>query len=163
ADRPILARPVGLPERCWRRCRRNPVVAALAAAFVLAVVAGFAGITWKWLDADEHHRKAIQEASAKELALAEVRTTLYFHTLALAHRELLANNIEDAERLLDSLPPERRGWEWHYLKRLCHSEWKVFSNPGIIFLHLAFTPDGEHLVSCNPLGHTEIRDVATGR
>ena len=32
-------------------CRRNPVLTALAASLVLALVAGFAGITWKWREA----------------------------------------------------------------------------------------------------------------
>ena len=26
------------------------------------------------------------------------------------------------EKLLDDCPTDRRSWEWHYLKRLCHTE-----------------------------------------
>jgi serine/threonine-protein kinase len=37
---PIQARPVGLPERLWRWCRRNPTVAGLSAAVVAALLAG---------------------------------------------------------------------------------------------------------------------------
>jgi len=37
-------------------CRRSPALAGTAAALVLALVGGLAGITWKWRDAE--HRKA---------------------------------------------------------------------------------------------------------
>jgi serine/threonine-protein kinase len=41
--RPILARPMGWPERSWRWCRRKPAAAGLLAAGVLLVAAGAVG------------------------------------------------------------------------------------------------------------------------
>src|SRR5204863_7935713 len=46
----------------------------------------------------------------------ELRTS-YFHRIALAERELSANNWDRAEELLDECPAHLRGWEWYYLKR----------------------------------------------
>ena len=55
---PILARPVGAPVRAAMWCRRNPLIAAAAALALLSLVGGFAGVTWKWREADRERARA---------------------------------------------------------------------------------------------------------
>ena len=52
ADEPIHARRASVPERLGRWCRRNPGVASLSAVLVVAFLTGFAGIAWKWREAE---------------------------------------------------------------------------------------------------------------
>src|SRR5262249_8418672 len=68
-DRPILARPAGPLERLWRWGRRNPLVAGLAAALLLALVGGLAGVTWKWREAERQRQLAEEEATHKRRVL----------------------------------------------------------------------------------------------
>jgi serine/threonine-protein kinase len=79
AGEPIVARPVGAPERLWRWCRRNPRLAMLsgAVAVLLVTVAATAlGFAWQlkrekdqteaaWKQADDSARA---EAQARQLA-----------------------------------------------------------------------------------------------
>src|SRR6516164_9078888 len=58
---PIHARPTGRAERLWRWCRRHPAEAGLVSALVAVFLIGFAGVTWKWREA-EYERDAAQEA-----------------------------------------------------------------------------------------------------
>lgn len=67
AKEPILARPVGSAERFYRSCRRNPVVAGLAAAVVFVLLAGIVVSTSFGLLAHEDARQA-------ELARDKART-----------------------------------------------------------------------------------------
>ncbi|HJZ58351.1 MAG TPA: serine/threonine-protein kinase, partial [Gemmataceae bacterium] len=56
--RPVLARPVGLPERAWRWAARRPTIAALIAAVALTATGGVAGVTAAWLHALSGWREA---------------------------------------------------------------------------------------------------------
>jgi serine/threonine protein kinase len=70
-DRPVRARRAGVVEHAWRWCRRNPAVAGLSAALLLAVALGNALVVWKWREASANLAQAHQ--SQKEtLAALEV-------------------------------------------------------------------------------------------
>jgi WD40 repeat protein len=76
--RPIRARPLGRAARIGRWCRRNPLVAGLAAGLVVVFVAGFSLVTWKWLEAkqlarDEEQAKGRAEESRENAVQSEAR------------------------------------------------------------------------------------------
>ena len=60
-DKPIKARRITAAEQAWRWARRNPAVASLAAGWLVALVAGLAGVTWQW-------RNAVANLGAAETA-----------------------------------------------------------------------------------------------
>ena len=56
---PVQARPVGPIGAAWRMCRRKPVVSGLTAALVLAIVLGFAAVTFAWRRAHAQRDQAL--------------------------------------------------------------------------------------------------------
>jgi WD40 repeat protein len=124
-DRPIVARRISLPERAWRWCRRNRVAAALL------LVSGLAMMTLVGLGVALGYQSRLKESAV-------------FSQMLLANREWNAGNAARAEEMVDGIPHQYRGWEWHYLKRVCHSESQEISGlfDNQVF-GIAFSPDPE--------------------
>lgn len=159
AGEPITARPVGVAERALKWLRRRPAVASLLALVVLTAATGFGLVAWKWAAASRAWYAEVQQRRAADAArLSEqhlrlrAEEALYFNRIAFAERERSASNIHQAEDLLELCPPERRHWEWHYLKRVCRAELLVLVQHRQSVNSLAVSPDGKTLVSGG--GHT---------
>ncbi len=112
-DEPIKARPATQFEKFWRWCRRNPVVASLGTALVLAILLGFAGVTSK-----------LHEVRQAELI---VRRNLYTADMSRVYQAWGEGSLQRAEDLLRAHIPQAdeedlRGFEWRYLWQLCRDE-----------------------------------------
>jgi len=81
----------------------------------------------------------------------------------LAHREYHANNVGRAVALLDSCPPERRGWEWHHVHRLCNGHLLTLAGHTGRVTAARYSPDGARVLTASTDGTARVWDAATGK
>jgi WD40 repeat protein len=174
--RPVRARPAGAGERAWKWARRRPAVAALLAAVVCSLLGGTAVATSLAFRAARGERRAEErrrEAERAQLAAREsgekAQAALYFQQVGLALREWQACNVERADVLLSDADPDRRGWEWHYVHGLCHSDLLPLDRFPDAASCVAFSRDGRRLAAASGHwdtaipGEIKLWDAATGR
>ncbi|MCI0379259.1 MAG: serine/threonine protein kinase [Gemmataceae bacterium] len=101
---PIKARPVGALERLVIRCRRQPVEAALVGALLLVFALGFAGVLWKWLEAEGATEDALTQA---QLAWKAQKKAEEAEALEKEQRQQAEKAQEDA-RLQSAVAQKRR-------------------------------------------------------
>src|SRR5262249_12624618 len=86
----------------------------------------------------------------------------YLHRIALANRELAADNLRRARELLEECPDDKRDWEWRCLKRLCEVNPVVIRDKSGIN-SVAFDAGGERIASACGDGSLKVWDSKTGR
>jgi eukaryotic-like serine/threonine-protein kinase len=161
-DEPVLACPPSAVYRLRKFARRNRREVLAAGAASVAAVAGVAGlIVSRTLIGRALDRANDAQAELAD-ALARERLEAYYQRVTVAHRELLTDNLSAALRVLAQCPADLRGWEWHYLARLCKVDpFAIEDDDGAN--GVAFSPDGARFATACGTGTIKVRDAHTGR
>jgi WD40 repeat protein/serine/threonine protein kinase len=166
-DEPVQACPPSTWYRFRKFARRNKravVTATAAALVVLAAVAGLATSNFLIMRAQWDTAKALDDANGAREDLKQTkdlhRVDAYFGRIALAYRELSADNLGGALKLLDDCPEDLRGWEWYFLKRLCRVEPIILPDKTEVN-SLAFSPDGEYIAAACGDGAVKVWNIKT--
>jgi eukaryotic-like serine/threonine-protein kinase len=146
---PILAKRVGRIGTFWRRCKRRPVATALGTGLLMSLIGGFIATAVLWRHAERQRQQADESAESAE-------SQLYFSRLVQAQLEWRLNNPAATYALLDQCVPQpgrpdRRGWEWYYLRNATHAEVSIFDSGAarhddLGLSVLRFSQDGQQLV-----------------
>lgn len=149
-DEPIRARPISAPTKAWRWCCKKPLVAGLAAAFVILLTLGLAVSAW--------------QASARKKALVEARRTLYISQMKAVQLAWDRGDIAEARTMLRAQVPKKgeedlRGFEWRYYWKQCRdgSRLTITNDFPKQILCIASSPDGSVVAWGDLYGDIHVR------
>jgi WD40 repeat protein/serine/threonine protein kinase len=168
---PVVARPPSTLYRFQKLVRRNKLAVAASTAVLTSLVLGTVVATWQAVRAtrlgnqavtNEHQaRQAQRQAEASDHVL---RRLLYGAEMNLAQAAWKENNIKRLRELLDDTAnyPDR-GFEWYYWQRQTHLELKTFRDHSAAICGVAFSPDGQRVVTGGYDKTAKVWDPVTGR
>jgi len=161
-DETVQACPPSTLYRFLKFARRNKAALATSSVVALAVLVAVGVLATSTVLIARSLRAETEAKGKLAIALESEEQDAYFHRIALADRELSVDNLRRARELLDACPERLRGWEWHYLTRLCRFEPLVIWDATAVN-SIAFSPNGEWIASAGNDGAIKIWNSKTGK
>jgi eukaryotic-like serine/threonine-protein kinase len=154
---PIHARPITAPQKLWRWSRRKPALALLILLVHMVGATGLGGILWQWRRAENH-------AASERLERIAGQRQLYVATMNLVQAAWEQNQTSRSRQLLEQTANSaERGFEWFYWQRQLHFELMTLRGHSAPVLGVAYSPDGQQLVTASSDTTARVWDAASGR
>src|SRR5262249_10300494 len=149
--KPIRARPATAAQRArkWARRHKPELAVALAVAGVALLGLAVAGVLF-----------AVRLRAENE----RLRPAPYAAPTRAPHQARQDGHPRRVRELLDGegCPADLRGFEWYYLRALCHRE-ELTLQAGSPLSCVTFSPNGRCLAAGGTDGKVYLWDAATGR
>ena len=178
AGEPVSVRAAGAVERVAKWARRKPTLAAAYTLGLLTLLFGGLGgaAVWQWrarpetrrTRRDGRRREDGEPPTRRSAAAADAEQRRrsprveYGRTIEVAHQEWREDNVAAALALLEGTRPDLRGWEWHYVHRLCHSDLLTLKGHTGPVRSASFSPDGSRVVTASEDKTAKAWDARTG-
>ncbi len=168
---PVVARPHSTVYRVRKFVRRNRVKVAAAATVGVVLVLGIFGSTWQAIRATKAEREqsrlreaaqTAQASEAQQRRRAEVQA--YVANMRLLQEAAEENDVGQFRELLqETASNAARGFEWYYWQRQMHLDLRTLHGHSGGVPSVAFSPDGQRIVTGSLDGTAKAWDAATGK
>ena len=162
---------------------RNPLLSALFASVSLALILGTTVSTYFAFRATRGEKLAVRKAqeALDNAHRADVATqaardekqlsdhSLYLAEMRLAHQAWQEGLVDLVQQYLQnqvpkrSEDPDRRGFEWYYLARLCESDLRTLRGHKDMVRRVIFHRDGDRMISASDDNTLKFWDTSTGQ
>ena len=173
----VTARAPSPAYRFRKLVARNRGLVTFVTAVIVLLIAAIAGTSYGLLEAEEKATLARESEAAaidskgKEVAARRqadkiadsARDSEMLARFKLANARWDTNRAADAKATLQTIPPEYRDFEWHFCNRHFLGSYMTLYGHHNKVMDVAFSPDGEHILSASFDGVVKIWDGVMGR